>query len=222
MALVAMSFASCKDDNTYADQKSRERGVINSFLKRDVKIVDETGLVICDVGKINVISEAEFLMKDSVTDLSRNEYVLFSKNGVYMQIVRKGAGEKIKPGESKRIICRFVEYNMMGDSIQLRNDVPAWHTAPDIMDVSNVEGTFSGTFNTVLNGGGAMYSAYQAVAVPGGWLVPLSYVNVGRQKSDDEQIAKVRIIVPHSQGQNNATSMVYPCFYELTYQEMRN
>ena len=58
--------------------------------------------------------------------------------------------------------------------------------------------------------------------VPNGWIIPLQYVKVGRQTSADSGIAKVRLIVPHSQGQSDATSNVYPCFYELTYQEMRD
>ncbi|MCD8265556.1 MAG: DUF4827 domain-containing protein, partial [Prevotellaceae bacterium] len=48
-----------------------------------------------------------------------------------------------------------------------------------------------------------------------------TYVNIGRQTTEDEGIAKVRLIVPHSQGTADATGNVYPCFYELTYQEMR-
>ena len=66
-----------------------------------------------------------------------------------------------------------------------------------------------------------MYMVYNKTSVPSGWIVPLSYVNLGRQVSADEGIAKVRLIVPHSQGQTDATSNVYPCFYEITYQEMR-
>ena len=37
----------------------------------------------------------------------------------------------------------------------------------------------------------------------------------------DEGIAKVRLIVPHSEGHTSATTNVYPCFYEILYQEMR-
>ena len=66
-----------------------------------------------------------------------------------------------------------------------------------------------------------MYAAYSSTSVPKGWLVPLSYIKVGRQFSED-QISKVRLIVPHSEGHANATSSVYPCFYEITYQEMRD
>ena len=97
-----------------------------------------------------------------------------------------------------------------------------WQTNPDIMDVTNTYGTFTASFNTSVNGGGAMYQYYGSKAVPAGWLVPLTYINIGRQVSEDEEIAKVRLIVPHSQGHSDASSNVYPCFYEITYQEMRN
>ena len=45
---------------------------------------------------------------------------------------------------------------------------------------------------------------------------------VGWCRSAKDEIAKVRLIVPHSQGHSDALSNVYPCFYEITYQEMRN
>ena len=62
---------------------------------------------------------------------------------------------------------------------------------------------------------------YGSTSVPSGWIVPLTYVNLGRYTSSDA-IALVRMIVPHSQGTANATSNVYPCFYEISYQEMRD
>ena len=36
------------------------------------------------------------------------------------------------------------------------------------------------------------------------------------------EIAKVRLIVPHTAGQSNAATNVYPCFYEILYQECRD
>ncbi len=220
LAFAALAFTSCKDDETYADQKKKERDAINAFLGRDVKIKDDTGRTICDVGVINAITEEQFKAQGNVTDLTRNEYVLFASSGVYMQIVREGVGDVMESGDQKRIICRFIEFNILGDSLQLTSEVPYWHTNPDIMDVKNTSGTFSATFNTEINTGGAMYSTYNSTSVPKGWLVPLTYVKVGRQSSE-EQIAKVRLIVPHSEGQTNATSAVYPCFYQITFQEMR-
>ena len=110
----------------------------------------------------------------------------------------------------------------LGDSIQLRNDVNYWHPSPDIMKVTNNSGSFAASFDTEINGGGAMYNTYGSTSVPSGWLIPFSYIRIGRQDSPDEGIAKVRLIVPHSEGQTSAVSNVYPCFYELTFQKMRD
>jgi hypothetical protein len=159
LLLVAL-FASCKDGETYAEQKNKERKAIDAFIQRDIVVRDEDGTVVCNVGKVNPISEEQFLNQDSTTDLSKNEYVLFSNSGIYMQIVRKGVGEKLEPGKTARIICRFVEFNILGDSIQLRNDVYFWHSSPDIMKISNNYGSFAANFDTESNGGGAMYNKY--------------------------------------------------------------
>lgn len=221
--LCGTTLISCKDDETYAEQKERERMAVAMFLARDPLVLrNPQGDVLLDMKQIKVISEAEFYANDSTTNVDENEYVLFGSTGVYMQIVRKGVGERIKEGESKRIICRYYEYNIMSDSLQTANNVLYWTTTPDILDVSNNSGTITASFNTSVNGGGAMYQVYKSVAVPSGWIIPLNYVKVGRQITGDEGIAKVRIIVPHSQGQSDATNNVYPCFYEITYQEMRD
>ena len=47
---------------------------------------------------------------------------------------------------------------------------------------------------------------------------PLSYINIGRMLKEDDEIAKVNIIVPHSQGTTAALTSVIPCYYELTYE----
>ena len=213
---------SCSSSETYAEQKEKEYSAITSFLNRDICIRDENGDTICYVGNIETITEQQFLAQDSTTDLERNQYVLFANTGVYMQIVRKGTGEKLESDKTARIICRFVEFNILGDSVQLRNDVYYWHSSPDIMKITNYSGSFSATFDTEINGGGAMYITYGSTSVPTGWLVPFSYIRIGRQQNEDEGIAKVRLIVPHSEGHASATSNVYPCFYELTFQKMRD
>lgn len=221
--LMAVGFGlqSCKDDETYAEQKERERNLIAAFIGRDVEIRDADNQLVVDVGRINVISEDQFYAQGNMTDVSKNEYVLFGNSGVYMQIVRPGVGETLKSGESKQLLCRYVEFNIMRDSIQTRNDVLYWATRPDIMDVTNTSGTFTGSFNTAITGGGAMFSYYGSTSVPSGWLVPLSYIKTGRQYQEDEGIAQVRLIVPHTSGQSDASNNVYPCFYQIYYQEMR-
>ena len=212
----------CDDGETYAEQREKERDAISAFLNRDVVIRSSDGEELIRVGKINTISEGDFYAQDSTTNLERNEYVVFESTGVYMQIVRKDAGEKLRSGQQKRIICRYTEFNILRDSVQTTNNTSYWATNPDIMDVTNNYGTFTASFNTSVNGGGAMYAYYGSTAVPAGWLIPLTYINIGRQWTADGEIAKVRLIVPHSQGHSDASSNVYPCFYEITYQEMRN
>ena len=189
--------AACHDTVTYADQKKRERTAIKAFIQ-------EQG--------INVISESEF-KRDSITDSSKKEFVLFENTGVYMQIVRKGCGKKIEQGETANVLCRFNEYNLLTDSLILSNNILAFSSIPDKMTVTNTLGTFTASFIS-----GIMTSQYQTTAVPAGWLVPLSYVNVGRMVEEGDQLAKVRIIVPHSQGTSAALANVTPCYYEITYE----
>ena len=60
MLIGLMMVASCNDEETYADQKKRERSAINKY------IADSA---------VTVISEDEFL-KDTTTDVKKNEWVL--------------------------------------------------------------------------------------------------------------------------------------------------
>ena len=202
---AAAVFASCNDYETYGDKKEKERNAIAKFIS-DSSIV--------------VISEDQFNRQGQTTDLARNEYVKFDKNGVYMQIVRQGCGTKLQDGEKTRLICRFSEYNLLEDTITLCNNNNELYyygksvvKMPDIMQISRTGSSFTASFLS-----GIMYSAYESAAVPSGWLVPLSYVNVGRPQSADEEYSMVRLIVPHSQGHAKASGNVIPYFYEITFQ----
>lgn len=204
LALVGIVlFTACSNDETYADQKKKERSAINSYIAND---------------KIKVISEDEFYANDSTTDVSKNEFVLFESSGVYMQIVRKGCGQVIKDGENTSVLCRFTERNLLTDSIQLSNDVLAYSSLVEKMNVKRSSGQYTASF---VSGSSIMYSAYGSTSVPSGWLVPLAYIKLGRPASATDQVAKVRIIVPHTQGQQYATQNVYPCLYDITYERGR-
>ena len=63
-----------------------------------------------------------------------------------------------------------------------------------------------------------MYYTYGSASVPSGWLVPFTYINIGLPQSEDEEVAKVRLIVPHSQGHSSASGNVVPYFYEIIFQ----
>lgn len=204
---------SCSEDNSYADMKEREKSMIGGFLSTGACVKNEWGDTTLYVKPIKVISEKEFADQDSTTDVSKNEYVLFNGPGVYMQIIRKGPGKKLEDGKSATILMRFVEYNIAGDSIQTHNTMSyQLATVPDIMTCENSYGVFTASYTS-----GVMMSSYSA-SVPTGWLIPLSYINLGRQFSEDSEVAKVRLIIPHTQGQMKAQEYVYPCFYEITYQ----
>lgn len=211
--LAGFALQSCNDDDNYGERKKKERKIISSFIKKGTTILaGDANDTLVSVNPIKVISVSQFEKQDSTTDVSKNEFVYFPNTGVYMQIVRKGVGTKLQNKETATILCRFIEVNLRGDSIQASNQNSYTTTIPDVMTVSNTLGTFTGSFVS-----GIMYSYYGA-SVPSGWLVPLSYVNIGRQETPDEKIAKVRLIVPDSQGQKNASENVYACFYDITYQ----
>jgi len=195
--LGTVVFTACDDSETYAEQKERENTAIMNYLATH---------------GVQVINETLFFAQDSTTDVSKNQFVLLSSTGVYMQIVRKGSGEKLKRGETATVLCRFKEYNLLTnpDTVMLTNDILYYTSTFDKMSVRNTSGTFTASFIS------GLMSATYGSAVPTGWLAPFPYINLGRQS--EEGIAKVRLIVPHSQGQAYASQSVYPCLYEITYQ----
>lgn len=199
--LATITFSSCKDEETYAEQKERENNAINDYIFKN---------------NINVITEEQFHEQGNTTDASKNEYVLFESKGVYMQIVDMGCGEKLKDGEAIEVICRYKEYNINEGVLQSTN-IGTYDTATkdDVFTVRNNSGSFVASFVK-----GQMMDKYQSAQVPSGWLIPLTYIKIGRQTTKEEKIARVKIILPHDQGQAYATSNVYACAYDITY--MRN
>ena len=199
LAIVAL--ASCSDSETYADMKKKERSAINRYIANQ---------------KIKVISEDVFNAQNQTTNVDKNEWVLFEGTGVYMQIVREGCGKKLESGKTEKILCRFNEYNILeSDSTLQCSNIYSYLWEVEKMTVKNTSGTFSGTFDKESS---LMYNTYSSTAVPSGWLVPLTYIKLGIPASATDEIAKVKLIVPHSMGQSNASQNVYPCMYEITYQ----
>lgn len=201
MIAAIVVFASCNDYETYGDQKEKERNAINKF------IADSS---------ITVISEDVFNQNGYKTDLTRNEFVRLDKSGVYMQIVRQGCGTKLQNGETANLICRCKEFDIKNDTVRVVTNIFYSASSPDIMRVTCTSGTFTASFTKAIAYN--MYYSYGSAAVPAGWLVPLTYVNVGVPQSDDDETAKVRLIIPHSQGHTMAAQNVTPYYYELTFQ----
>ena len=197
LALVTL-FTSCNDYETYGEKKEKERDAIKAFINDSA---------------YNVISEAQFHSQGDVTDVSANQFVYLDKSGVYMQIVRKSCGSPIQDGENLNMLCRFTEINIESNT-GISN---AYNNVFDVdkIYIYRVGSTYTASFTS-----GIMYSKYGA-SVPAGWIVPLNYINIGRPVNDDDELAFVRLIVPHSQGHSIASQYVYPYYYEITYQRGR-
>jgi len=197
VAAVALTVA-CSDYETYGELKEKEREAISQFIKDSA---------------INVISETVFEAQGNVTDVSKNQFVYLDKSGVYMQIVRKGCGKPIADGENVNVLCRFFELN-------IREQVVLFNAYNYVYQVDKINVQREGSTYTASFLSGRMFETYGA-SVPAGWLLTFNYVNIGRQLTEDDELAKVRLIVPHSQGHSTASSNVYPYYYELTFQRDR-
>ena len=209
MAVVVL--ASCENYETYSDMKKKEQDAIERF-------IEEQG--------IEVIDQTTFEAQGNTTILAKNQFVRFTRNGVYMQIIREGCGDKLEENKAVNILCRFMEQNIQTGDIVVRNDVHASLSSLGTgIDVSQYLDKMStkrvGTTITASFISGMMYRYHGSASVPGCWLVPLNYVKIGRPENPDEETAKVRLIVPHSQGTADASSSVTPYYYELTYQRER-
>ena len=203
---ISLCLTGCNDDETYADQKEKEKNAISRFLEDNP---------FC--GKINVISESQFYAQDSITDTARNEYVKFNEDGIYMQIIRKGEGptmvalamERKDSTVTRPFLCDFIEYDILNADTTYSNIF-----MPSIVDkmlctYSHYGRSFTASFTE-----GIMYKAYGS-SVPKGWLKPLSFIRLTKVAGNG---AKVRLIVPHTSGTNNASGYVQPFYYEITYQ----
>lgn len=195
---IAITFVACDDYETYGEKKEKERDAIAAYIADN---------------NIKVIDEKTFESQGETTSVENNEYVYLEKSGVYMQIVRRGAGEKLEENKQVNIICRFVEYNINEGYNQLANMYTSNY--PDKFTVLRTGSTLTASFTQ-----GVMQGTY-GNSVPEGWLVPLLYINIGRQTTADEEISRVNLIVPHSKGQAYAQQSVYACHYTITYQRER-
>lgn len=207
--LALFILVSCDNYETYADKKDKERSAISKFIAKE---------------GIKVISEATFNAQGQTTNLERNEFVLMDRTGVYMQIVRKGCGSKMEENKTVTLLCRFVERDLMRDTITYRNDqyvllydTSLGSTIDGSLYVDKISAHRTGTTITASFVEGLMLR-YHGASVPSGWMVPLNYVNVGRPENPGDEVSKVRLIVPHSQGTSDAQYDVYPYYYEVTYQ----
>lgn len=189
LALVAaLSLTSCRDYETYAEQKEKEIKNIKSFIR--------------DHG-ITVISEAEFYANDTTTNVDRNEFVKFEDTGIYMQIARKGEGRAQADGENRSYLFRYVEVNVATRDTVTGN---LYSAIPDRMTCRRNGDTYTGTFTQ-----GYMLQAYKSV--PAGWLTFFPFITPGRP---NDKGANVKIIIPDDYGHSTSVTTVAAYYYDIS------
>lgn len=186
IVFAAVSMSSCNDGKTYAEMMEEEKETISKFMS-------DSGFVSIDQYPSNGV-------------FAENEFLLFS-DGLYMNVVDSGNGEKFKDGDI--VTVRFTEVNLSNQVIMSNMKSTAQGTNPDVFRYRVSGSSQSGTFIYENDSEyPLMLQIYQSTSVPSGWLVPLKYVRDG---------AFVKLIVPHKLGQSDAVYYVYPCYYEIQY-----
>lgn len=191
-----LSLSACKDEETYAQQKEQERQHIKDFIADN---------------DITVITMDQFL-RDTITnnpisgpDYTKNEYVLFGDKGVYLQIIQRGTGKLMSDGERKSMTARYYEYDISNSDTLTMN---LYNTSPESLYCIRTSDSYSASFTS-----GVMFASYGS-AVPNAWIMPFPFIRPGF--SGESAAARVRLIVSHNQGTQNAALNVTPCFYDIT------
>ena len=220
LLFISCVLQGCNKGITYAEQKENEKDDIQSWIvKHDY----------------NIISEEQFYKQDSLTN--ENEFVLLKESGVYMNIIQRGKGKRILDDGRYTIISRYLEIALSGienffvtgdtlsGNMKLRNypvfgpenwGLPQYMAQPDNYILTIDKNNYKASFKE----NSMMAYVYKTASVPSGWLIPLRFLKPANSipTLPSEDIARVKLIVPHSQGSAQAMKYVYPCLYEITYQ----
>ena len=191
-----LTLAACGDSETYADKRKRERAIISQYL------IDQ---------HIKAISEAQFKAQGYTTDTLQHEFVMFENSGVYMQIMRPGVGNVLGKNESANVLVRYTERNLLTDSITMSNEYPNFVAMVDVMTIRTQSGTPHAQFIS-----GTFKAFYNTEKVPDGWLVALPYVKLGGLNPNG--VAKIKLIVPSTQGTAVASGNVTPSLFTISFQ----
>lgn len=195
-------FQACDDSKTYAEMLEDEKNAVERFIRDSA---------------IHVISQEEFERNDTVTNLDRNEYVFFSGEGVYMQIVNRGDydpedKDKYKFVNGDNICARYKEINVDTRELAAFNtpmeeymNLGELFMNPAVFRYVKTETYAAGIFTTP---GYLWYTYYSGdTTVPQGWLLSLPYLRDN---------AHVRLIIPSKMGHQSSQQYVVPYFYDIT------
>ena len=199
-------FQACDNSKTYAEMLEDEKNAVERFIKDSA---------------IHVISVDEFERNDTVTKAKANgdaydEFVFFSGEGVYMQIIDRGDYDVNDKDAYKfvdgNIICtRYAETNVDTRELAAFNipleeymDAGQLYAYPAVFRYVKAETYSAGTFIEMDYVWGQYYAS---TAVPQGWLLALPYLRDN---------AHVRLIVPSKMGHQSAQQYVTPYLYDIT------
>lgn len=200
-------FQACDNSKTYAEMLEDEKNAVERFIKDSA---------------IHVISVEEFERNDTVTKVkgkdgaTYDEFVFFSSEGIYMQIIDRGDYDADNKNaykfEDRDIICtKYKEINVDTRELASFNipteeymDAGQLYANPAVFVYVKKETYSAGTF---IEMDYVWASYYGSTAVPQGWLLSLPYLRDN---------AHVRLIVPSKMGHQSAQQYVTPYFYDIT------
>lgn len=199
-------FQACDNSKTYAEMLEDEKNAVERFIKDSA---------------IHVISVAEFERNDTVTKAKANgdaydEFVFFSSEGIYMQIINRGdydaSDKNAYKFEDRDVICtKYKEINVDTRELASFNipteeymDAGQLYAYPAVFVYVKKETYSAGTFIEMDYVWGQYYAS---TVVPQGWLLSLPYLRDN---------AHVRLIIPSKMGHNSAQQYVTPYFYDIT------
>ena len=199
-------FQACDNSKTYAEMLEDEKNAVERFIKDSA---------------IHVISVEDFERNDTVTKAKANgdaydEFVFFSSEGIYMQIIDRGDYDADNKNaykfEDRDIICtKYKEVNVDTRELASFNipveeymDAGQLYASPAVFVYVKKETYSAGTF---IEMDYVWASYYGSTAVPQGWLLSLPYLRDN---------AHVRLIVPSKMGHQSAQQYVTPYFYDIT------
>ena len=199
-------FQACDNSKTYAEMLEDEKNAVERFIKDSA---------------IHVISVEEVERNDTVTKAKANgdaydEFVFFSSEGIYMQIIDRGDYDAVNKNaykfEDRDIICtKYKEINVDTRELASFNipteeymDAGQLYANPAVFVYVKKETYSAGTF---IEMDYVWASYYGSTAVPQGWLLSLPYLRDN---------AHVRLIVPSKMGHQSAQQYVTPYFYDIT------
>ena len=175
-AIAALSFTavSCDDDKSYTELLEEESFAVNRFLA-DQRVVGH-------------------IPSDSVFEVGPNApyYQLDDEGNIYMQVLAKGTGPKVKAGQS--VSFRFTRYNLIYYTTEKGLD----NAQGNENDLSQDDTIFKyGDFTTTSS------STWGS-----GIQVPLSFLNLG---------CEVNLVLRSQYGWYSELSYVQPYLYHVRY-----